>query len=323
MDIFWNYTLGLYRLGHRLMSVKQPLLKRYKTWWKHFSKCVMNTKFPESEAETRAGIKTFQDLSNLPSIVGTIDGSHERIKAPKDSAVDYFSRYQQHDFIIQAVVNGQKLFLDFACGYPGSMHDARVLRRSAIFRRAEGRDILIALTVNINGNELGPYLVGDSAYPLSPWLMKLYSEGTRDRDEIKSNKELSSARVKVECAFGLIQSRWRILQKRFDSTIGFAVKNAIACAVLRNLCIRLGYNREEEDKDDNNPCPPIAGSNIIRDADNMREILKGYIQKFFFHNNFNNFFYSIIFCHMLLLFLCLICLNFHSQRKRQHHNLTI
>ena len=67
-------------------------------------------KFPESEAETRAAIETFQDLSDLPNIVGGIDGSHVRIKAPKDSPVDYFSRYQQHDFIIQAVVNGQKLF---------------------------------------------------------------------------------------------------------------------------------------------------------------------------------------------------------------------
>ena len=153
-----------------------------------------------------------------------------------------------------------------------------VLRRSSIFRRAEGGDILIAPTVNINGNEIGPYLVGDSAYPLSPWLMKPYPEGTRDRAEIKFNKELSSARVKVECAFGLIKSRWRILQKRFDSTIDFAVKNAIACAVLHNLCIRLGDNWEEEDGDDNYPCPPIAGPNIIRDADNMREILKDYIQ---------------------------------------------
>ena len=74
-------------------------------------------KFPESQAETRAAIETFKNLSNLLNIVGAIDGSHVRIKAPKDSTVDYFSRYQQHDFIIQAVVNGQKLFLDFACGF--------------------------------------------------------------------------------------------------------------------------------------------------------------------------------------------------------------
>ena len=35
-------------------------------------------KFPDSEAETRAAIETFQDLSNLLNIVGTIDGSHIR-----------------------------------------------------------------------------------------------------------------------------------------------------------------------------------------------------------------------------------------------------
>ena len=118
------------------------------------------------------------------------------------------------------------------------MHDARVLRRSPIFRKAKRGEILSAPIVHING--LGPYLVGDSANPLSPWLMKPYPDGTRDRDEIKFNKELPSARVKGECAFGLLKSRWRVLQKRFDSSIAFAVKNAIACAVLHNLCIPLG-----------------------------------------------------------------------------------
>ena len=58
--------------------------------------------------------ETFEDILDLPNIVGAIDGSRVRIKEPKHSAVDYFSRYQQHEFIIQAVINGQKLFLDFA-----------------------------------------------------------------------------------------------------------------------------------------------------------------------------------------------------------------
>lgn len=79
---------------------------------------------------------------------------------------DYFSRYQQHDFIIQAIVDGKKIFIDFACGFPGSMHDARVLRRSTIFQRAEHGDILTQPHANVNGHEIGPYLLGDSAYPL-------------------------------------------------------------------------------------------------------------------------------------------------------------
>jgi len=107
--------------------------------------------------------------------------------------------------------------------------------------------------------------------------MKPYPEGTRDRDEIRFNKQLSSARVKVECAFGLLKSRWRVLQKRFDSSVEFAIKNAIACAVPHNLCVQWWDDWEEEDNDDDNPSPPNVGPNVIRDGDNMREILKDYI----------------------------------------------
>lgn len=119
-----------------------------------------------------ASIGTFAELTELPNVVGAIDGSHVRIKATVDSAPDYFSRYQQHDFIVQAVVNGKKHFPDFACGFHGSMHDGQVLTQSQIFGRAEWRGILTIPTENVSGRQIGPYLVGDSAYPLSSWLMK-------------------------------------------------------------------------------------------------------------------------------------------------------
>ena len=73
---------------------------------------------------------------------------------PPDSAVDYFSRYQQLNFIVQAIVNGGKRFLDFASGFPGSMHDARVLRNSTIFDLAEHDQILTGPSVQIGGNDI-------------------------------------------------------------------------------------------------------------------------------------------------------------------------
>ena len=57
-------------------------------------------KFPETEQEAAAIIRTFEEYSDLPNIAGAIDGTHIRIEAPKDSAVDIFSRYQQHDFVV-------------------------------------------------------------------------------------------------------------------------------------------------------------------------------------------------------------------------------
>ena len=233
-------------------------------------------KFPETAAETAAAIETFTDHSDLPNIAGAIDGSHIRIKAPTESKADYFSRYQQYDFIIQAIVDGRMLFMDFACGFPGAMHDGRVLRRSTIFDKAEARQIITEPTTDSNGQEIGPYLVGDSAYPMSPWLIKPYPEGTRDRDEIRFNKELSSARVKVECAFGMLKSRWRVLMKRFDSNIEFAIKCTIACAVLHNICIRLGDEWEDDD-DHNDPNPPNPARIVLRDGEDIREKLKNFI----------------------------------------------
>ena len=67
--------------------------------------------------------------------------------------------------MIQAVVNGNKIFPDFACGSPGSMRNVRVLRGSAIFRRVKQGEILTAPSnsVKMVGREITPYFVGDNA----------------------------------------------------------------------------------------------------------------------------------------------------------------
>ena len=142
-------------------------------------------KFPVTEAETRACVETFAELSDLPNIAGAIDGTHIQIKAPLESAVDYFSRYHQHDFVVQGVV----VFLDFAAGFSGSLHNAQVLRNSTLNRRAEGDEVLRNPTAQVGHHVIWPYLVGDSAYLLVPWLQKPFPEATSDRDEIAFNKE--------------------------------------------------------------------------------------------------------------------------------------
>lgn len=42
--------------------------------------------------------------------------------------VDYFNRKQQYSMNRQAAAGGYLIFLSIATGYPGSLHDSRVLR---------------------------------------------------------------------------------------------------------------------------------------------------------------------------------------------------
>ena len=144
---------------------------------------------------------------DLPNFVVAIDGSHIRIAVPPYTAVDYFTYYQQHNFIVQAIVDGKKHFLDFASGSPGSMCDARVLRNSTIFDLAEHNQILMGPSVQIGGNDIKLNLIGDSAYPLASWLQKPFPEAMRDLEERAFDKALSGARVAVECTFG---NGWKV-----------------------------------------------------------------------------------------------------------------
>lgn len=82
-------------------------------------------------------------------------------------------------------------------------------RNSSLYQRASNGDILKEPVERIVITDICPYLVGNSAYHTAPWLIKPYPGATLDPGEITFNKELSSARVAIECAFGRLKSRWR------------------------------------------------------------------------------------------------------------------
>ena len=241
-------AIGLFRLAHGNSYVSiGPAMNVGKSTVVEAVQDVVNAlfdlrniyiKFPRTAAETALSIQTFRDNthSELVNVAGAIDGTHIQIIAPRENAVDYFSRYQQHDMIVQGVVDGRGKFIDAVVGFPGSAHDARVLRYSDLYVEAEAGAILQEPRIHIGGTDIRPYLVGDSAYPQAPWLIKPFPEGTRVNEEITFNKELSTARVVVERAFGILKNRWRILIKRLDSSLQFAIKTTIACIVLHNIC---------------------------------------------------------------------------------------
>lgn len=93
-------------------------------------------KFPVTCRETTRAIALFQDkCKNSPSSWGNRWNSLWNC-CPENPLV-YFDRQHRYSVIMQAVVRENWVFLDTAIGYPGSMHDARVLRNTDLFRKAE------------------------------------------------------------------------------------------------------------------------------------------------------------------------------------------
>ena len=131
--------------------------------------------------ETAASIESFRyhTRSELVNVAGAIDGT-QKIIAPRENALDYFSRYQQYDFIH----NGRKGQV-YQCSvwFSRKWLDARVLRNSELYYNAERGNILQAPVVTIGGRDIHPYLVGDCAYPQATWLIKPFpkEQGTQNR----------------------------------------------------------------------------------------------------------------------------------------------
>ncbi|PFX34826.1 Uncharacterized protein K02A2.6 [Stylophora pistillata] len=143
----------------------------------------------------------------------------------------------------------------------------------AIVKPNKRGNILQAPVVTIGGREIRTYLVGDSAYPQVPWLTKPFPEGTRDPEEQTFNKELSRARVTVERAFGILKSRWRVLQKRFDSPLEFAIKCTVACIELHNICVDQ-KDPWDEDGDDYDRANDDRNDDVMDDEDEIRDLLR-------------------------------------------------
>ena len=76
----------------------------------------------------------FKDLNGLPDCIGATSVS---IIPQNTRNWDYVNRKSYHSINMQAVVDNKSCFTNVYCGEPGSLHDARVLRKSPLFKKCE------------------------------------------------------------------------------------------------------------------------------------------------------------------------------------------
>lgn len=171
----------------------------------------------------------FDDMGaySFPNVLGCIDGCHIPIKAPLENSSCYFNRKQFHSVILQGVCMHDLTFIDINVGWPGRVHDAKVLRNSSLWESGFQK----------TGN--GRYhLLGDGAYPLKQWLLTPYRDnGHLSQQQVRYNITLSSKRQVIERAFGLLKGRFRRLKYVNMESVEEICQTIVAACVLHNICI--------------------------------------------------------------------------------------
>ena len=84
----------------------------------------------------------------FPQCAGAIDGCHI---APQNCPADYHNRKGWHSIILQGLVDHTVCFTDINVGWPGRVHDSRVLQNSELYANAESGNLFPEQTVMMGG----------------------------------------------------------------------------------------------------------------------------------------------------------------------------
>ncbi|KAI2661133.1 Protein ALP1-like [Labeo rohita] len=216
------------------------------------SYCCVNTAVPilrfylDQAADHRAHLRL--SLPSIRSLIAAVSLESEH-GWDKDIKVLVFLHWLAHAASYKAITDHHGKFLDVFVGYPGSVHDSRVLRNSPVYAGSlyppPGKCIL----------RDGGYLCLSA--PIC--LITPYREPVQNPVQARFNSKHSRARSIVERAFGMMKARWRSLYfKALEVSPVFVPEVVACCSVLHKLNLFNGDIVEpvEEDHDDGPPSTP-------------------------------------------------------------------
>ncbi|KYO18374.1 hypothetical protein Y1Q_0008499 [Alligator mississippiensis] len=143
--------------------------------------------------------------------------------------------------ILQAMVDHWGWFMNIYTGWVSSSHNACMFRNSPLPGLVEeGRYASGMEETVIHGVAVPPIILVDAAYSLKPWLMKLYEGNITNLQKVVFNYRLGSCRMAVECMFGRLKGRWRVLMCRLEMESENITAFVVAAYRLHNICESCG-----------------------------------------------------------------------------------
>ncbi|KAJ1117123.1 hypothetical protein NDU88_005323 [Pleurodeles waltl] len=229
--------------------------------------------FPE-EVDLPTVKGDFYALGHIPNIIGAIDGTHVALVPPKDDEQVYRNRKSYHSMNVQVVCLADQYISHVNAMFPGSVHDAYVMRNSSIpfvMEQLQRQRV---------------WLIGDSGYPNLPWLLTPV-RNPRTRAEERYNEAHGRTRRVIERTFGLLKARFRCLHMTGGSLMYSPKKVCqiiVACCMLHNLALRRQVPFLQEDGPDGGveaavePVESEEEEDSEDDPDNRDRVIQQYFQ---------------------------------------------
>lgn len=158
--------------------------------------------------------KQYYLKTNFPNCLGAIDGKHIRCKNPNNSGSNFYNYKKFFSIILMAVVDSNLCFTAKDVGAYGKEGDSSVFKNCPFGKKLYSNQLNIPVPVclpNINDNPQPFVFIGDEAFALHINLLRPYPGRGLTLTRKVFNYRLSRARRMVECAFGVLANKWRIL----------------------------------------------------------------------------------------------------------------
>ena len=185
-DLFGVSKSTVSRTIHRVAAAFAQLMPRYV----HF----------HQQRETGAMKTAFHAIANFPNVIGCVDCTHVKIATPTVNEHEYVNRKNDHTVNVQLICDSDALIMNCVVKWPGSVHDARIMRECPVFGLFE--------TVP---RPLDGFILGDSGYMLREWLLTPYIHAANAPQQ-RYNDAHCATRCIIERCNGILKRRWHCLQ---------------------------------------------------------------------------------------------------------------
>ncbi|XP_056120075.1 uncharacterized protein LOC130097301 [Rhinichthys klamathensis goyatoka] len=244
---------------------------------------MMASQFPKPTEEMWKNIATkFWEKWNFPNCLGAIDGKHVTLVSPANSGSLYFNYKGTFSIVLLALADAEYRFTFLQVGDFGRTSDGGVYSGSALGRAMEAKKLSVPADCPLPGSGAQgpmPYtMVGDAAFPLKTYMMRPFPGKQIPQWRRMFNYRLSRARMVIECAFGILSSRWRVLHTKMNVKPSNADSVVTAACILHNYLLNPSENQrwleESEERGEVLPCVRNMGGNRgCREAYDVRERL--------------------------------------------------